>query len=645
MEGGRKRRNLITAATFFLVSVGIRLIGANFGLPHMYYWDECFLVRPLKDLLVYGALWPHFYQYPSGYIYLQFPGALASYLFFVIKNGPAPAVATALSDYLLISRSLTAAVGAAGVVLVYWFAVRLWQDHVAGVIAALTLTLSPLNVHDSRIFATDIPMATCAFAAVFLLSIYLERGDRKVVVAAGITAGAAVGLKYNAACFAAAAAFVVAIHDRDWRRPLIFTAAAALAFFALVPGAIFEYRIFFRDLLSLGNYYFAAGEPATKAVVPGWHYFGQLWSYGLTPGPLIVAFAGVIIYIYRRRTEAVKFLILPLPYVAFLVLNKVTYARNLEPLLPYGALFAGLAGSWVLKNLSRRFSRPVAGAIIVALAGAFTFRLVIVTARDTYLHLIVDDRTKAKEWFEATVPWPQAVAKEAANPAPPAEGGQTDAPPLDPDKYDIRVGPYIATNSAADYAYAGVVYIITPGLEANLRRLTFADPKNAPAYCHNYESIINNSQLVLRFEHPPWDFRPAVEIYRLNDEILRAYNPPRATIQFKPGWVLSERAPYKPVGRTPRGFVLRAPARGAACFTAPASRFVVEVELAGVGEAADIAVAIDGREVVRERIECDGVVRTPPLSAPPYYRHLAVRCPGPAGARAILINARAIAAE
>jgi hypothetical protein len=223
---------------------------------------------------------------------------------------------------------------------------------------------------------------------------------------------------------------------------------------------------------------------------------------------------------------------------------------------------------------------------------------------------------------------------------PPSEGT-----PLDPDKYDIRVGPYIATSSAADYAYAGVVYIITPGLEANLRRLTFADPKNAPAYCHNYESIINNSQLVLRFEHPPWDFRPAVEIYRLNDEILRAYNPPRATIQFKPGWVLSERAPYKPVGRTPRGFVLRAPARGAACFTAPASRFVVEVELAGVGEAADIAVAIDGREVVRERIECDGVVRTPPLSAPPYYRHLAVRCPGPAGARAILINARAIAAE
>ncbi len=638
-------RNLITVAALFLGALALRLVGINFGLPHMYYWDEFFLVSPLKNLLAHGDLWPHFYGYPSGYIYLQFPGALVSYLIFLVRNGPAPAVATTLPDYLIVGRAVTAAIGAAGVALVYLFAVRLWQDRVAGVIAALTLTLSPLNVADSRILSTDVPMATFAFAAVFLLCLYLVRGDWKTLIAAGATAGAAAGLKYNAACFMAAAAVVIAFHDRNWRRPLIFTGGAALAFFTLVPGAIFEHRTFFQDLLRQSNYYFGTGEPGARSVFPGGHYFGQLWSYGLTPGPLIAAVAGVALYIYRRRAGAITFLVLTVPYITFLALNKVTYARNLEPLLPYGAVFAGLAGARFLRNLRRRFSWPIAGGVILLVATAFLFRLVIVTARETYLHVIPDDRTRAKEWFEATAPWPQRIAKEAANPVPQAEGGQTDVPPLDPDKYEIRAGPYIANSSAADYAYAGVVYIVTPGLKANLERLTAADPGHAAAYRRNYESIVNNAELVLQLKHPPWDFRPSVEIYRLNDELLRAYNPAHADILFEPNWVRSENAPYPRAARTVRGFVLEAPARGGACFTAPASRFVVEVELAPGPAATEIAIAIDGREVVRERLGREGVVQTPPLTAPPYYRHLALRCLGPAGATAVLTGARVFAVE
>jgi 4-amino-4-deoxy-L-arabinose transferase-like glycosyltransferase len=642
---GFNRQDRIAAGTLFFIAVGIRLVGIGYGLPHMYHWDEVFLVTPLKSLIAHGDFLPHSYYYPSGYIYLQVPGALLSYFVCVIRNGPGAAATTTLSDYLLICRSMTAAIGACGVVLVFWFAVRFWRDRVAGVIAALTLAFSPLHVFDSRIYSNDVPMATAAFAAVCLLFLSFERRDWKMLIAAGVAAGVATGFKYNAACFIASAAVVIAFRDRDWRRPCVFILAAVLVFLCLAPGVILERRVFFRDLLLTSNYYFVTGEPRAFSAIPGWHYFGQLWSYGLTPGPLIAAAAGIVLYAYRQRRQALSLLVLPLPYIAFLVINKVSYARNLEPLLPYGAIFAGLAGSWVLENVKRRCARPVAFAIIFVLAGAFFFRLAIVTARDTYLHVITDDRTKAKAWFEETVPWPHRIVKEAVSPLPPVEGGQTDVPPINQDKYEIHVEPYIAAKSAADYASAGIVYIVTPGFKSNLERLCSADPGNAALYNRNYESIIANSDSVLRFEHEPWDFRPSVEVYRLNDDILRASNPPSDDIRFEPDWVRSERPPYRRGNNTPSGFVLESPARGAACFTAPASRFVVEVELKAVSGSPDIAIAIDGFEVARERLDGYGVVRTPPLSAPPYYRHLTVRCPGPRGAKAILISACALTAE
>jgi 4-amino-4-deoxy-L-arabinose transferase-like glycosyltransferase len=297
MRGRITKRDVAVPGGLFLGALAIRLVGIGFGLPYMYYWDEGFIASPVKNFLAAGELFPHFYHYPSGYMYLQFLAAPISYLIFILKNGPAPVAAMELSDYLLVGRSLTAVIGAAAAVLVYWFAVRLWRDRLAGTIAGILLALSPLSVADSRALATDVPMAAAAFLGVFLIFLYLERGDWKTLIAAGAVMGAAVGVKYNAALFAAVGVVVVAFRDRNCLRPIVFAGTAVLAFLVLVPGIIFEHRVFFQDVLMVSKYYFVTGEPKPAFVFPLWHYFGQLWSYGLTPGPLVLAAAGLALFI------------------------------------------------------------------------------------------------------------------------------------------------------------------------------------------------------------------------------------------------------------------------------------------------------------------------------------------------------------
>lgn len=639
------KSDIFTLAAFFLSALAIRLIGIGYGLPFIYHWDEHFLVAPISRFLAYGELLPHVYCYPSGYIYLQSILSPLSYLIFVLNNGPAAAAAMQFSDYLLVGRIVTAVIGAGGVALAFYFAVRVWRDRLAGIIAAAVLALSPLHAMDSRFLTTDIPMATFSFLGVCLLFIHFERRDWKTFLAAAVVAGASVACKYNAAFFVAGAVGVIAVRERRWIRPLAFGAVAAATFLLLTPGIIFEGSKFYHHVSTEISHYFVVGDVNRLVTFSLWDYFKILWCYGLTPGPLIFAAGGMVLYVFRYRRRAIPLLVFPACYVVFLLLTKSISSRTLDPLLPYGAVLAGLAGATLTRGIRRSVPLWISPIILTVLAAGFVSRLVIITGREAAYLVSEDNRDKAKKWFEAEVPWPQRIAKEAVNPAPQAEGGQIETPPIDPYKYEVVAGPYIAGNSVDEYAVAGITYLIAQDLEANTEKLLAHDPSRAEVNRRNYESIVKNTELVLRLDKPRDDFRAAVEIYRINDDVLKVNNPPKKNVRFKKKWVRSEDDPALKMSKTFRGFILKAPARAGAYVTAPAGEFYIMVEAEPLKGTPRIVIEVDGEKAAERGLRGGDVVATPVLKAPPYFRHLAVRCLGPEGSEAVLIRTSVKPAE
>jgi hypothetical protein len=49
-----------------------------------------------------------------------------------------------------------------------------------------------------------------------------------------------------------------------------------------------------------------------------------------------------------------------------------------------------------------------------------------------------------------------------------------------------------------------------------------------------------------------------------------------------------------------------------------------------------VVIEVDGEKVAERDLRGGDVVVTPVLKAPPYFRHLAVRCLGPEGSEAVL---------
>jgi 4-amino-4-deoxy-L-arabinose transferase-like glycosyltransferase len=631
-------RKFAVPGALFAAAWAIRVVGVDFGLPHAYNWDEPFIAIPVLRFWLEGDWLPHYYRYPSGYIYLQFITAPLSYFLHAVRSGGAPSALT-FTDFYLLGRLSTVAFGVTAVALVYSFTRRLTGDRWGGAFAAAALAISPLHVAGSRYMTTDVPMATTAFAAAFVFTDYLRRRDLRTLLGAAVLFGAAVGIKYNATFFFVPAAVAVAVRERNWERPALFIGTAAVVFVLLNPGLAFDRAVFFRDVFRDSSHYFSQGDATGRAFFPWPRFFAHLWSYALTPGPLILAAAGVAVLVWRERRKALYFLMFPMSYALFMAFIRVTHTRTLQPLLPFAAVLAGCAAAAGVRGLRRRLNPGLAGAIAALLCGAVFFRPVLLTARETTALLVKDNRTVAVEWFEAHVPWPQRVAKESGNWVPLNKGGQLDAPPLDTDKYEVHVGPSVIAANAAAYATAGYTYLLAGDLEKDLSRAEEAYLPRADTYCRNYFSLVENTSLVLNLEPRKYGHSFPVQVYRLNDDILRECHPPRRGILFDSGWVRSEDEPARKMGRLRGRYVLEAPARAAAYFTAPAERFRVAVcaeRLAGVPR---VVIEIDGVEVAARDLSAGGAVETPPLSAPPYYRHLAVRCLGPPGSRVRLKSA------
>jgi hypothetical protein len=188
--------------TVLLMGAIVRLWGINFGLPH----TEC---RPDETALVSRSLQffsgdfnPHFFTYPTLYMYLLFGVYLVYYLLgqrLGVYQSPDDLMREFVHDpshLYLLDRLLSASFGVLTIAMVYWLVQRFY-DRRAATIASLFLSVAPLHVRDSHFGVTDVSQTFLIVTAVFFILGFLEKDGVKNYLWAGVFSGLALSTKYT----------------------------------------------------------------------------------------------------------------------------------------------------------------------------------------------------------------------------------------------------------------------------------------------------------------------------------------------------------------------------------------------------------------------------------------------------------------
>jgi 4-amino-4-deoxy-L-arabinose transferase-like glycosyltransferase len=189
---------LILAAGFL-----VRVWGLDFGLPYLEARpDESTIIRHTMAFFS-GDPNPHFFNYPSLYLYLLFAAYLSYFLIgrgFGFFSSPDDLIARFIHDpynIFLIDRALSVFFGTATILVVFYLARRLWGRRTA-LVAALFMALAYLHARDSHFGTTDAAMVFLALTAMLFIVRARQEGSEKNYLLAGLLTGLAASTKYNA---------------------------------------------------------------------------------------------------------------------------------------------------------------------------------------------------------------------------------------------------------------------------------------------------------------------------------------------------------------------------------------------------------------------------------------------------------------
>lgn len=408
-RGGHARgRQGLCAVGVVCLAAALRFWGIRWGLPnelhsYSYHPDEFLLIGSALFVLTHSVV-PHFYNYPSLYIYLAAVAVLVGAGYGVVSTPLDPS----LPGVYLAARVVTALMGVGAVVSVYWAGTALF-DRAAALVAAAVLAVTPLHVQHSHFATVDVPSTLFVALCLGFAGLMLRRNAWRDCLAAGAVAGLAAGTKYNAGLIllAPAAAHFAregwnvrsAVSGKLWA----MTGCAAAAFLISTPGAVVDYPAFAYGIGSElrhsaeghGLVFVATGSgPAYALTVSLWHGLGHTMVGWFL--------AGVIVAVLRRSRPALVVLAFVVPYFVLVSVSQVRFARYTLPMFPAAVLLCG----WFAVELWRalRQSRPSGlrwvWAVVFGASLALTLANTLALNR---LFVVPDPRDRAARWIFAHV--------------------------------------------------------------------------------------------------------------------------------------------------------------------------------------------------------------------------------------------------
>jgi 4-amino-4-deoxy-L-arabinose transferase-like glycosyltransferase len=343
-----------------MIAALLRLWALGQGVPFAVQVDEPEVLLRAVRMMRTGDLNPHFYDYPTLYMYLQ---AVVAALRFLIgaMRGEWAALAQAPPEAFYVSaRALTALFGTATVWIVYRVGVR-W-DARTGLLAAVMFAVMPLHVRESHFVLTDVPATFFVMLTLLLALRAHERATLSAFALAGAAAGLAAGTKYNGglAILIPLVACLMTPASRPSRRVALawIVAAAAIAFLVVAPYTVLDLPTFLNQFARLSGEYRTprGGEPI-------WILYLKHLRIALDWGGSAIVIGGLILGLWRTvvgpdRPKWALLTLFPLVYFRFVSNQNIVFARYLLPMLPFLSLLAAAALVATLDAAQRRRVSP-----------------------------------------------------------------------------------------------------------------------------------------------------------------------------------------------------------------------------------------------------------------------------------------------
>jgi len=339
-----------------LAALLARVWALNAHLPFSPGVDEPEVMERAVRMMKTGDLNPHFFDYPSLYMYVEAIASTLRFLYGAVQGRWAGLAQAPTEEFYLWGRAVTALLGTATVGLLY--RVGLYWNRRTALLAAAMLAVMPLHVRESHYTLTDVP-STFFVTLTLLLSL---RAHERATVWAFALAGAAAGLagatKYNAG-LAVIVPLIAAMMTRAASPGRGAALAAALigmftAFLAAAPYSILDLPHFLNGFARLASEYRAPANTSD----PVWTvYLKQLRNALQVPGSVFVlggiALGAVRTVWGQERLKWALALVFPLLYFYFVAHQNIVFARYLLPLVPSLALLGAAAVVWIVDTVKR----------------------------------------------------------------------------------------------------------------------------------------------------------------------------------------------------------------------------------------------------------------------------------------------------
>jgi 4-amino-4-deoxy-L-arabinose transferase-like glycosyltransferase len=408
-KGFHSHAPLLIGTILFTLSLGLRLIGIQWGLPdamhHVSFHPDEWLIllasyynmNPLQ-----GDFLPGFYNYGS------LPLMLWSLWLHILIPG-AQLTVDAFASLHLLARILTALMGALTTAVIFQTGRHLgglW----AGIIAALVAAIAPAHVVHSRFQTVDVPTTLfVALAGLCAVRLYDSPHLLRTLLWGTVWAGCAAGSKYNAGLVILAlwvSLYLRARTESHGIRPLlphigISMGVALLTFLIACPGAWLDREAFWRNFMYEVRHVQAGHGDVFIDTGLGWiyHLRNLIWGFGLLP--LLISAAGWFIG-WKLYPSARGILIAALLYYLLIGAAEVRFLRYTFPLYPALALGIGLFTT----SLHVRRFRPLSDK---RKALAFLAALILIYQGSiaigfTFCMTTTDTRIRCVNWFREHVP-------------------------------------------------------------------------------------------------------------------------------------------------------------------------------------------------------------------------------------------------
>lgn len=408
----------------FLIAAIVRLIGIRWGLPdalhyYSYHPDEYQIFSSVANLDFFnGKFDPHFFNYPSLYLYLVYIAhlLLSGFGVFTLNANDPNFIWQWPQQILLTARWLSALFGTGTAVLVFAI-IKSWRPklHIAyAIFGGLLMAFVPGHVQHSH-FATVDVAATFFVALSLWLAVSIQNSPHpaRTFLWSCFVAGLAAATKYNTGVVILAPLCVL-FFDERLRSPIKVLSPALvgstfLGFVIGCPYSILNFKEFWGDGQNTGVAYELLVHPhqgqgdVFAATGNGWIYhLTTNLPFVLTWPLLLLCLLGILRICTAKEISKQRWPLLIFIGVFFLSLgfSQVRFMRYVLPIVPPLIVFAIFGTRWIKVLLGKKIVITICGLIfLISFWGSVNALSNLVS---------IDPRTQAADYI------PQQIAKAIA---------------------------------------------------------------------------------------------------------------------------------------------------------------------------------------------------------------------------------------